>query len=108
MGSHDERKNPRRNPQQQTDTHLYVSVRKEACMKMILHLADVVKNDNLFSLFRLERNLNVIWDKKSTTSTYLFAKALVPSKSKFLLVFHALTVCDTTSFSAGNEIAKIL
>ena len=27
--------------------------------------------------------------------SYLFEKALVPSKSKFLPVFHALTVCDT-------------
>ena len=61
-------------------------------------------------LFRLERNLNVIWDEKihNILPTYLFAKALVPSKSKFLLVFHALTVCDTTSFSAGHGIAKIL
>ena len=38
--------------------------------------------------------------------TYLFAKALVPSKLKFLPVVHALTVCDTTSFSAGHGIAK--
>ena len=61
-------------------------------------------------LFRLERNLNVIWDKKTHNilPTYLFAKALVPSKSKFLLVFHALTVCGTTSPSAGHGIAKIL
>ena len=41
-------------------------------------------------------------------ASYLFEKALVPSKSKFLPVFHALTVCDTTSFSAGHGIAKIL
>ena len=41
-------------------------------------------------------------------ATYLFARALVPSKSKFLPLFHALTVCDTTSFSAGREIAKIV
>ena len=40
--------------------------------------------------------------------TYLFAKALVPSKLKFLPVVDALTVCDTTSFSAGHGIAKIL
>ena len=61
-------------------------------------------------LFRLERNLNVIWDKKTHNilPTYLFAKALVPYKSKFLPVFHALTVCGTTSFSAGHGIAKIL
>ena len=32
----------------------------------------------------------------------LFAKALD------LTVLHALTVCDTTSFSAGHGIAKIL
>ena len=99
-------------------------------MKMILHLANAVENDNqsntiytFFSrfvfptifepgtgLFRLERNLNVIWDKKTHNilPTYLFAKALMPSKSKFLLVFHALTVYGTTSFSAGHGIAKIL
>ena len=41
-------------------------------------------------------------------ATYLFARAFVPSKSKFLPLFHALTVCDTTSFSAGHEIAKIV
>ena len=41
-------------------------------------------------------------------ATYLFKKALVPSKLKFLPLFHALTVCDTTSLSAGHEIAKIL
>ena len=41
-------------------------------------------------------------------ASYLFEKALVPSKSKFLPVFHALTVCDTTSFSAGHGIARIL
>ena len=35
-------------------------------------------------------------------------KALVPSQSKFLPVFHALTVCATASFSAGHGIAKIL
>ena len=61
-------------------------------------------------LFRLERNLNVTWDKKTHNilPTYLFAKALVPSKSKFLLLFHALTVCDTISFSARRGISKIL
>ena len=59
-------------------------------------------------LFRLERNLNVIWDKKIYNIHLSLCKALVPSKSKFLLVFHALTVCDTTSFSAGHGIAKIL
>ena len=40
--------------------------------------------------------------------TYLFAKALVPSKSEIHPVFHALSVCDTTSFSADHGIAKIL
>ena len=35
----------------------------------------------------------------------LFPKAFGPSKSTFLLVFHALTVCDTASFSAGQRIA---
>ena len=46
--------------------------------------------------------------KKNILPTYLFAKALVPSELKFLPVVHALTVCDTTSFSAGHGIAKIL
>ena len=35
----------------------------------------------------------------------LFPKAFGPSKSTFLLVFHALTVWDTASFSAGHRIA---
>ena len=46
--------------------------------------------------------------KKKILDTRLFAKALVPSKSEFLPVFHALTVRDTASFSAGHGIAKIL
>lgn len=33
---------------------------------------------------------------------HLFAKALGPSKSKYLPIFHALTGCDTTSFFAGR------
>ena len=33
---------------------------------------------------------------------HLFAKALGPSKSKCLPIFHALTGCDTTSFFAGR------
>lgn len=32
---------------------------------------------------------------------HLFVKALVPSKSKCLPIFNALTGCDTTSFFAG-------
>ena len=35
----------------------------------------------------------------------LFPKAFGPFNSTFLLVFHALTVCDTASFSAGHRIA---
>ena len=33
---------------------------------------------------------------------HLFAKALGPSKSKCLPIFHALAGCDTTSFFAGR------
>ena len=38
--------------------------------------------------YRTEKPYNIL-------ASYLFEKALVPSKSKFLPVFHALTVCDT-------------
>ena len=34
----------------------------------------------------------------------LFLKAFGASKSAFLLVLRALTVCDTASFSAGHRI----
>ena len=55
-------------------------------------------------LFKLEGILVVLKGKKTQhPSTYLFAKALVPSKSMFL---PALTVRDTTSFSAGHGIAN--
>ena len=39
---------------------------------------------------------------------YLSEKALVSFKSKFLPVLYVLTVCDTTSLSAGHGIDKIL
>ena len=88
-------------------------------MKMIVYIADhdAVENNHqsvikpVTGLFRLEGILGVLWDKKNPHNilpTYLFAKALVPSKLKFLPVVHALTVYDTTSFSAGHGIAKIL
>ena len=38
--------------------------------------------------YRTEKPYNIL-------ASYLFEKALGPSKSKFLPVFHALTVCDT-------------
>ena len=69
---------------------------EEADMKMIVHIADVPSCP-----MELKKKHNIL-------ATYLFAKALVPSKSKFLPVLYALTVCDTTSFTAGHEIAKIL
>ena len=50
-------------------------------------------------VFILEGILSVLWDRKSVLPT-LFPKAFGPSNSTFLLVFHALTVCDTASFSA--------
>ena len=38
--------------------------------------------------YRTEKPYNIL-------ASYLFEKALGPSKSKFLPIFHALTVCDT-------------
>ena len=40
--------------------------------------------------------------KHKILPAHLFARALGPSKSKCLPVFHALTGCDTTSFCAGH------
>ena len=48
-------------------------------------------------VFILEGILSVLWDRKYPPT--LFPKAFGPSNSTFLL-FHALTVCDTASFSA--------
>ena len=100
---------------------------------MIVHvaIADAIENDHksvmiltfaLFFSLSFPHYLGASWNmliwtfgcpigQKQTHNilvTYLFAKALVPSKSKFLPVFHALTVRDTTSFSAGHWSAKIL
>ena len=55
-------------------------------------------------LFILEGILSVLWDRKYPTYT-LSKAAFGPSNSMFVLVFHALTVCDTASFSAGHRIA---
>ena len=49
-------------------------------------------------VFVLEEILSVLWDRKYPTHT--LSKSLGPSNSTFLLVFHALTACDTASFSA--------
>ena len=51
--------------------------------------------------YRKEKPHNIL-------GSYLSEKALVPFKSKFLPVFYVLTVCDTTSLSAGHGIDKIL
>ena len=39
--------------------------------------------------------------KHRTLTAHLFAKALGPTKSKRLPIFHALTGCNTTSLFAG-------
>ena len=61
-------------------------------------------------LFRLEGILGVPWDRKKNPQHHTrssLCKGPWPSKSKFLAAFHALKVCDTTSF-AGHEIAKVV
>ena len=61
-------------------------------------------------LFRLEGILGVPWDRKKNPQHHTrssLCKGPWPSKSKFVAAFHALKVCDTTSF-AGHEIAKVL
>ena len=51
----------------------------------------------------LEGILSVLWDRKYPTHT--LSKSLWSSNSTFLLVFLALTMCDTVSFSAGHRTA---
>ena len=53
-------------------------------------------------LFILEGILGVLWDRKYPTHT--LSKTFGPSNSMFPLVFHALTLSDTASFSAGHRI----
>ena len=124
-GSHDEKKNDCRNPQQPMETFEYVSVctEKKHTRKTPLVIS---RNSNMrpFLLapfsplsWSLEKaaylDLKEFWVPYRTKKpynilgSYLSEKALVPFKSKFLPVFHALTVCDTTSLSAGHRIDKI-
>ena len=61
-------------------------------------------------LFRLLGILGVPWDRKKNPQHHTrssLCKGPWPSKLKFLAAFHALKVCDTTSF-VGHEIAKVL
>ena len=84
---------------------------------MIVHVADAVENFVLFfapfprlscSLTQAHlylREFFVSYGTGNILPTLYPELAFGPSNSTFLLVFHALTVCDTASFSADHRIA---
>ena len=95
---------------------------EEEDTRMIVHVADAVEKGHKSVVIRtadtdvvvlavtavVALDLNELWVSYGTGKNHkilpahLFAKALGPSKSKCLPVFHALTGCDTTSFFAGH------
>ena len=87
--------------------------------RMMVHIADEVQDGHQSVMIRstdtdvvvlvvATLDLKELWVSYGTRKNHrillvhLFAKALGPSKSKCLPIFHALTVCDTTSFFAGR------
>ena len=86
--------------------------------RMMVHIADAVQDGHQSIMIRstdtdvvglvvTTLDLKELWVYYGTRKNHrillahLFAKALGPSKSKSLPIFHALTGCDTTSFFAG-------
>ena len=86
--------------------------------RMMVHIADAVQDGHQSIMIRstdtdvvglvvTTLDLKELWVSYGTRKNHrillahLFAKALGPSKLKSLLIFHALTGCDTTSFFAG-------
>ena len=78
------------------DSHQSVMIRSTDTDVLVLTVATVATLD-----------LKELWVSYDTGKNHrilpanLFAKALSPTKSKRLPIFHALTGCDTTSFFAG-------
>ena len=91
---------------------------------MMVHIADAVQDGHQSVMTRstdtdvvvlvvATLDLKELWVSYGTRKNHrillvhLFAKALGPSKSNCLPIFHALTGCDTTSFVAGRTLQML-